>query len=83
MAQGVDKILSLLLEEEVSDIHFKVGSPPIVRRSGSIEHAEGYGELNWKSWLNFYRNTFYDIVEMPASVTVTSTGGGSDSQSLP
>jgi len=45
MAQGVDKILSLLLEEEVSDIHFKVGSPPIVRRSGSIEHAKTYGDL--------------------------------------
>ena len=46
MSQGVDKILSLLLEEEVSDIHFKVGSPPIVRRSGSIVHAEGYGDLS-------------------------------------
>lgn len=45
--------------------------------------AEGYGRLDWKSWLNFYRNTFYDIVEMPAGVTVTSSGGGSDSQPLP
>lgn len=40
--------------------------------------AEGLGPLAWKSWKNSYRNTFFGIADPPASVTVSSTGGGSD-----
>ncbi len=43
--KGVDRLLSLLLGEDVSDIHFKVGSPPILRLSGSISRAENMGVL--------------------------------------
>jgi hypothetical protein len=42
-------------------------------------NAEGYGPLRWKSWLNIYRNTFYAVEQVPTIVTVTSSGGGSDS----
>ncbi len=44
MAQekGIDRILIALVGEDVSDIHFKVGSPPIVRKGGRIIHAPGY-----------------------------------------
>jgi len=44
MAQekGVDKILSTLVTDDVSDIHFKVGSPPIIREGGRILHAPGF-----------------------------------------
>ena len=40
--KAIDSILDALVNDQVSDIHFKVGSPPIVRTGGSIVHAEGY-----------------------------------------
>lgn len=40
--KAIDTILEALVDEHVSDIHFKVGSPPIVRRSGVIKHATGF-----------------------------------------
>jgi len=43
--KGVDRLLTVLLTEDVSDIHFKVGSPPMLRSSGSIIRAEGLGAL--------------------------------------
>lgn len=45
--------------------------------------AEGYGALAWKSWKNFYRNTFYGVTAPPAGVTVRSSGGGADVQPVP
>ncbi|RJQ49981.1 MAG: hypothetical protein C4530_22440 [Desulfobacteraceae bacterium] len=44
--------------------------------------AEGFGPLNWRSWLNFYRTTFTGVAAQPADVTVTSSGGGSDNWNL-
>ena len=43
--KGVDRLLSVLLAEDVSDIHFKVGSPPILRKAGIIVRAESVGAL--------------------------------------
>jgi len=40
--KAIDTILEALVGEQVSDIHFKVGSPPVVRKSGSIEHSDGF-----------------------------------------
>lgn len=40
--KAIDTILDALVDEHVSDIHFKVGSPPIIRRSGIIKHADGF-----------------------------------------
>lgn len=40
--KAIDTILDALVDEHVSDIHFKVGSSPIVRRSGVIKHADGF-----------------------------------------
>ncbi|MCF8062947.1 MAG: S8 family serine peptidase [Deltaproteobacteria bacterium] len=42
--------------------------------------AEGYGELDWKSWKGFYRNTFQGVTSRPAEVTVTSSLGGTNTQ---
>jgi twitching motility protein PilT len=42
-AKGIDRILSALVSEDVSDVHFKVGSPPVIRESGRIIHAPGFG----------------------------------------
>ncbi len=43
--KAVDKLLNALMDEEVSDIHFKVGSKPIIRRSGSIIHVEEFSVM--------------------------------------
>jgi twitching motility protein PilT len=40
--KAIDQILDALVDEQVSDIHFKAGSPPIVRKSGHIVHSEGF-----------------------------------------
>lgn len=45
--------------------------------------ATGYGALGWKSWLNLYRSTFTGVAARPASVTVTSSGGGSATYTFP
>lgn len=37
---GTDKLLQMLLEDEVSDIHFKVNSPPMLRKSGLLVPTE-------------------------------------------
>jgi twitching motility protein PilT len=43
--KAIDQILDALVDDQVSDIHFKAGSPPIVRRSGHIIHAKGFPEF--------------------------------------
>jgi hydrogenase small subunit len=45
--------------------------------------AEGFGKLRWKSSKNFYRRTFTDIKAAPASLIVTSSGGGTDTYITP
>jgi len=43
--KAVDKLLNAVLEEDVSDIHFKVGSKPIIRKSGEILHVEEFSTM--------------------------------------
>ena len=43
--KAVDKLLEALLEEDVSDIHFKVGSKPIIRKSGVITHVQDFSVM--------------------------------------
>ncbi|MCK4807021.1 MAG: PilT/PilU family type 4a pilus ATPase [Candidatus Aegiribacteria sp.] len=43
--KAVDKLLNAVLEDDVSDIHFKVGSKPIIRKSGEIVHVEGFSTM--------------------------------------
>jgi len=40
--KAIDKLLLAILEDEVSDIHFKVGCRPIVRKSGVIQHLQDF-----------------------------------------
>ena len=40
--KAIDMILQAILEDDVSDIHFKVGCRPIVRKSGVIQHLENF-----------------------------------------
>lgn len=40
--KAIDTILEALVDDQVSDIHFKVGSPPVIRRTGAIVHSEGF-----------------------------------------
>ncbi len=43
--KAIDQILDALVDDQVSDIHFKAGSPPVVRKSGLIVHSEGFPVL--------------------------------------
>jgi twitching motility protein PilT len=43
--KGVDRLLMHLVSDDVSDIHFKVGSPPILRKNGIIIRADSIGSL--------------------------------------
>ncbi len=40
--KAIDTILEAIVTDQVSDVHFKVGTPPLVRRSGSIVRAKGF-----------------------------------------
>ena len=42
---GTDKLLRMLLEDDVSDFHFKVGSPPMLRKSGILIKSEALPPL--------------------------------------
>ena len=38
--KAIDKLLNAVLADDVSDMHFKVGSKPIIRKSGEIVHVD-------------------------------------------
>lgn len=40
--KAVDRLLNAVLEKDVSDIHFKVGSFPIIRKAGNIIHVADF-----------------------------------------
>ena len=42
----IDTALRIMVEREGSDLHLKVGSPPIARLHGELAHLEGFGELS-------------------------------------
>src|ERR1043165_660355 len=41
----IDSALRTLVEREGSDLHLKVGSPPVARMHGELIPLEGFGEL--------------------------------------
>jgi len=49
--KAVDVLLNAVLEEDVSDIHFKVGSKPIIRKSGEILHVEDFSTIKTEHML--------------------------------
>jgi len=44
--------------------------------------VQGLGSLTWNSAANVYSRTFSGVTQKPSSVTVTSSGGGSATQTL-
>jgi twitching motility protein PilT len=42
----LEDLIGLLVREEGSDLHLKVGSPPVIRVNGVLTPAEGYGVLD-------------------------------------
>src|SRR5215210_8958828 len=42
----LEDLISLLVREEGSDLHLKVGSPPVTRIRGLLSPVEGYGVLD-------------------------------------
>lgn len=43
--KAVDRLLNAVLEKDVSDIHFKVGSIPIIRKAGMIIHVAEFNPM--------------------------------------
>ncbi len=43
--KAINKLLNAVLEDDVSDLHFKVGSKPIIRKSGEIVHVDGFSTM--------------------------------------
>ncbi len=43
--RAIDKLLYAVLEDDVSDMHFKVGSKPIIRKSGEIIHVDEFSTM--------------------------------------
>ncbi len=41
----VDELVSKLVQAEGSDLHLKVGAPPVIRVHGELEYLEGYEVL--------------------------------------
>jgi twitching motility protein PilT len=73
MSSGqVDKLLSSLVKEEVSDLHFKTGSPPLLRVKGELVPANfrklspqdtevlAKSLLTQKEWESFQSKSEYD-----------------------
>jgi twitching motility protein PilT len=42
---SIKELLSKMIQEGASDLHIVVGTPPILRIHGSLEHMEGYSRL--------------------------------------
>jgi hypothetical protein len=45
--------------------------------------ADGFGDLRWNSSLSRYQKTFTGVTTKPEKVTISSTGKGSDVESVP
>jgi hypothetical protein len=45
--------------------------------------VQGLGNLSWNATRQQYLRTFANVLTQPPSVTVTSTGGGSATQTVP
>ncbi len=43
--RAIDKLLNAVLDDDVSDMHFKVGSKPIIRKSGEIVHVDEFSTM--------------------------------------
>ena len=55
----IDSALRTLVEREGSDLHVKVGSPPVARMHGELIPLEGFGELSAEDT----EKAFHDIAE--------------------
>src|SRR5256714_14298818 len=42
----VDQLLHMLVEQEASDLHLRVGEPPVFRIHGELRRLEGFDPLN-------------------------------------
>ena len=43
---AMEKLLRILVEQGASDLHMRVGEPPILRKNGEMERIEGQGKLD-------------------------------------
>ena len=75
----IDSALRTLVEREGSDLHVKVGSPPIARLHGELMPLEGYGELSAEDT----EKAFHDIAEVRSLTEFEEDGEADFSYSIP
>lgn len=58
MDHPIDELLASALEKGASDVHLKVGSPPIARAQGSLKRLEGFNSLRPDDTERYAREIF-------------------------
>jgi twitching motility protein PilT len=75
----IDTALRVLVEREGSDLHLKVGSPPIARLHGELAHLEGFGELSSEDT----EKAFHDIGAVRSLTEFEEDGEADFSYAIP
>ncbi len=76
---AIDTALRTLIEREGSDLHVKVGSPPIARLHGELAHLEGFGELSAEDT----EKAFHDIAAVRSLTEFEEDGEADFSYAIP
>ncbi len=74
----IDSALRTLIERNGSDLHIKVGTPPIVRVHGELVPLEGYDRLNGEDT----EKAFHDIAEVRSLTEFEEEGEADFSYSI-
>ena len=82
MSVTIDQILRFAVKQEVSDIHLKVGRPPIYRKDGRLVPHKGamvLQPIHIKEWVNEmaaerHRNTLNEVGEVDFSYHIDGVG---------
>src|ERR1700760_4845586 len=75
----IDTALRTLIEREGSDLHVKVGAPPIARMHGELAHLEGYQPLSGEET----EKAFHDMAEVRSLTEFEQDGEADFAYSIP
>lgn len=82
MAIDINALLKKTVAAGASDLHIKVGSPPIIRISGTLVHMEGEGRLSIEDTKNiassilneYHRKIFEDKKDVDVAYSIPGLG---------
>jgi twitching motility protein PilT len=75
----INKALRTLIEREGSDLHLKVGVPPVIRQHGELVYLEGYEQLRPEDT----EKAFHEISEARSRAEFEEAGEADFSYALP